>query len=457
MLFKEEAMLKSSSPRKLGKIDRSQLAPIVLVANAFIWYFYAFNMIREHIDSSGLSNSDSIIIWGTNFIAIALSAIIGAKLIEKSVGRLRFLMAWTAVGVAISLIPLIDSLTTFSSLARVSAIFGVYFGLGMPVCMGYYAKSTAPQNRAQLGGITFLTVGLGFFLLGMIGVENLSIQASILSLWRVIGLISILLLKPNEIPFEKKETVRYQSVLSDRSFILYFIPWLIFSLINFMTVPITNSFFTEEISRNLSMFENVAIAISAVVGGFFADRYGRKRLAMLGFAMMGVSYAVLGLTQNAASGVNIYSYCFFTIADGVSWGVFFNLFLVTVWGDVGQGKSSEKFYAIGSLPYLLANFMRILVGSYVADIVPIVTIFSFASFFLFVAVLPLYYAPETLPEEIIKKRELKTYLKKAQEIAAKVHENEEETTEKENEAAELEFEVKQEERDKAEELAEKYY
>jgi hypothetical protein len=42
-----------------------------------------------------------------------------------------------------------------------------------------------------------------------------------------------------------------------------------------------------------------------------------------------------------------------------------------------------------------------------------VTAFSLASFFLFVAVLPLMYAPETLPEKKIKDRELRDYLEKA--------------------------------------------
>lgn len=48
-------------------------------------------------------------------------------------------------------------------------------------------------------------------------------------------------------------------------------------------------------------------------------------------------------------------------------------------------------------------------------------VFPFASFFLFIAVLPLFYAPETLPEKIMKKRELTIYVEKAQEIAEKYY------------------------------------
>jgi hypothetical protein len=44
---------------------------------------------------------------------------------------------------------------------------------------------------------------------------------------------------------------------------------------------------------------------------------------------------------------------------------------------------------------------------------------SIASFFLFLAVIPLFYAPETLPEKEIKERELKGYIEKAKKIKEK--------------------------------------
>jgi hypothetical protein len=46
-------------------------------------------------------------------------------------------------------------------------------------------------------------------------------------------------------------------------------------------------------------------------------------------------------------------------------------------------------------------------------------LFSFTAFFLFLAVLPLFFAPETLPEKVKKERELKFYIEKAQKVAQK--------------------------------------
>jgi hypothetical protein len=59
-----------------------------------------------------------------------------------------------------------------------------------------------------------------------------------------------------------------------------------------------------------------------------------------------------------------------------------------------------------------------LVGQYVESI-NISTAFSLASFFLFLAILPLIYAPETLPEKRIQQRQIKKYAEEAKKIAGK--------------------------------------
>jgi hypothetical protein len=45
--------------------------------------------------------------------------------------------------------------------------------------------------------------------------------------------------------------------------------------------------------------------------------------------------------------------------------------------------------------------------------------FSFASLFLFIAVLPLIYAPETLPEKKIQERQIRKYAEEAKKLAQK--------------------------------------
>jgi len=81
---------------------------------------------------------------------------------------------------------------------------------------------------------------------------------------------------------------------------------------------------------------------------------------------------------------------------------------------------------------------------------------TIASFFLFLAVIPLMYAPETLPEKAMKDRDLKSYtekaLEKAQKEAEKSQKKQPDKTEKGKE------EPKETPEDaEARKLAEKYY
>jgi uncharacterized membrane protein len=70
------------------------------------------------------------------------------------------------------------------------------------------------------------------------------------------------------------------------------------------------------------------------------------------------------------------------------------------------------------MPFLISSFISILVYPFASNI-PVSTSFPLASFFLFIAVLPLIYAPETMSEKTIKDRDLKSYAEKALKQASK--------------------------------------
>ncbi len=190
--------------------------------------------------------------------------------------------------------------------------------------------------------------------------------------------------------------------------------------------------------------EYVITAIFAVISGFIADKIGRKRLAIIGFIMLGIGYAVNGLF----SGSNIFlTSIIYIVADGIAWGIFYVLFIFTIWGDLANEKAADKIYFLGVLPYVSSYFMQLLLHPYLAGIQKEM-IFSFASVFLFLAVLPLIYAPETLPEKIMKDRDLRSYIEKAKKKAAE--EAEKVTKKNENNEGNDKYE-------EAKKLAEKYY
>ena len=448
----------------LGK-NRTNLriatANVMLVANAFVWYLLAFNSLKELLSQQNASGSDTLLIFGVNTGAIALSGLLGSFIIDKFKKRRLFLYLWIASGIAISIIPLGLNVTNITDLTIVSLIFGLYFGLGMPATMGYHSSFTNVEGRAKIGGLTFLIIGSTFAIAGLIIFDSLIETCLILASVRLIGLVIFHFMRGKEEPYKETSKVKYTSIIANKSFILYFIPWCMFTLINFMTIPIQSTIYPTESSyvsyALLTAMENIVIALVAVVSGFVADRWGRKRLTIIGFIMLGIGYAVIGLFSTNPANLLLGS-IIFTVADGIAWGIFYVLFLFTLWGDLAQNRNSDKFYFLGALPFVSSYFMQLVFTPYLKEI-NVTTIFSFASVFLFLAVLPLIYAPETLPEKLMKDRDLKSYVenakKKVQKESDKVHKKEkpqnmpatEKTQESEN-PTEFEDAVK---------LAEKYY
>jgi len=261
-----------------------------------------------------------------------------------------------------------------------------------------------------------------------------------------------------EEPYKETSKIKYTKILTNKSFVLYFIPWCMFTLINFMTVPIQIKIYPDANTfALLTASENIVYAVVAVISGFVADRWGRKRLTIIGFIMLGIGYAAIGLFSANSANLLLGS-VIYTITDGIAWGIFYVLFVFTLWGDLAQNRNSDKLYFLGALPYLSSYFMRLFFTQYLSAI-DVTTIFSFASVFLFLAVLPLIYAPETLPEKLMKDRDLKSYVenakKKAQKETGKAHKKDKpqntltkQKTQTTQNATEYEDAVK---------LAEKYY
>ena len=442
---------------RIGVNRKVAAIALIIVANAFVWYTFAFSFltssVNEMVATGELSIGELAIIFGSNFLGIAISAFLGSFLISKHKRRINFIFYWMFAGIIFSLLPMLIDHTSFAGISVLAISLGVYFGVGMPICMGYYSATTEIGNRAKLSGLIILSIGIGFFLLKSIGSADATIVSLSLVIWRALGLVSLFLLKPREKPIVQKTGVSYRSIILDKTFILYFIPWLMFSLINDMTFPVNQNFFPETFISS-TMLENIVAGIAAVIGGFFADSVGRKRLTLTGFALLGLGYAVLGLFADTS--IKYFGWWFYITVDGVAWGIFSIIFLITIWGDLAKEQGSEKYYVLGSLPYLLSNFTRVSLGSFVADFVGnAFTIFSLAAFFLFLAVLPVVYAPETLPEKTIKHLELKNYVEKAQKEAEKTQRKEVESAPSANENNGVEFESEEFE-EKIKE-AEKYY
>jgi hypothetical protein len=406
--------LKVRQKSKLSDETKSSFAGIILVANTFVWFLYSCRLLSKTIDTSGIGDFQSTLVWSITILGTVGASVLGFYISNNPIIKKSFIKYWLIAGIPLSLLVTVMDLTAFSSMMIFFSLAGVYFGLGMPISLSCFASATKETNRSRLGGLTFLTIFLSVTFLKGLGITDPIPIGFILAIIKIIGLIAIVKIKHPERTTLKDQEVSYKQIFRNRTFLLYFVPWIMFSVANYIAVPIVGQICPDvpNLLENSTIIEYILIGGFAVVSGFIADHVGRRRLVLAGFVLLGFGYASLGLLQGSIGG-----WWFYTVVDGTAWGIFYTMFLMTLWGDIALGKNSEKFYAIGYLPFLFSILTEMSIGSNILSIVEPISIFSFISLFLFVAVVPLAYAPETLPHQVMKNRELQNYIEKAQRAA----------------------------------------
>ncbi|MDH5780884.1 MAG: hypothetical protein OEZ29_09865, partial [Candidatus Bathyarchaeota archaeon] len=347
------------------------------------------------------------------------SAIVGTVLVKRFPSRDEFLSVWMFIGIIASASMVMLETFNMACILVVPFLLGISLGLGFPSCLAYFGDYSAEENRGRLAGITFFASCLCMFFIGLLlSFSTLVVGALILAAWRGIGLFLFRLTRSKQ-DYGKENVIEvsYRSVLLDRSFLLYLVPWIMFCLINFLERPVVtiraSAFFGEDFASFVSIAEFGIGGFVALIGGWFADSVGRKRVVIFGFIMLGIGYAVLGLFPSI-----ILSWYLYIILDGVSWGIFSLMFYMVIWSELAGNRIKDKYYLVGVLPFLISSYIQMLFTPY-AKLIDISAAFSLASLFLFLAVFPILLAPETLPEKKIELKRLRRYMEKAKKVKEK--------------------------------------
>jgi MFS family permease len=391
-----------------------------LIASSFVWFYEVQALIRA-LMPQGATSFESILINGIHYSAIIISGIAGA-LLSRKISRNNLLIYWMTIGSASSIVPILLPIESTASLAIVALIFGISFGIGMPSCLAFFADSTEYNNRGFASGTTLLVTNFVAFALAFLGGiapgTPVALTIGILFVLRLVGLSVLLASKlPATQPQTDADSNSFISIFRDRTFIFYAVPWLMFSLINSFEKVFFNVFFDKNFMNLMGIVGPAIGTVVVLIGGILADRMGRKRILIFGFVALGIGYASIGFDPSFTASRDFYS-----IVDGFAWGIFMVTYMLVLWGDISTMQGgAEKYYALGSIPFFLANLVSLLLVPFTQQIQKAspYTIFSLASFFLFLAVIPLMFAPETLPEKNIKERELKNYFEKAKKVKEK--------------------------------------
>ncbi len=385
---------------------------LFLLFNTLSWFFMTKRIILEILNGLGTTHLQNLVVIGVYDLAIIGSGIAGSIIFGKT-RRLKFLYFWMFLGTIASALPSFLPNITLMHLLGISFLWGISFGLGMPSCFAYFADCTVFENRGRMGGIIFLATNLSAPFIVMLLIINLPVSFTFSTIWRGLGLIMLLLIKPAEpLTLERRKYISFTSILHNKSFLLYFTPWFMFSFIDGVEKVFFENFLEPNLFDLLRIIGPVIGTIFAFMGGLLSDWIGRKRVVIYGFISLGLAYAAIGIAPTM-----LLSWYFYSVIDGIAWGVFTVTFVLVLWGDLSSSGTREKYYAIGSIPLFLTELLGLLFAPYV--LIPSRAVFSVASFFLFLAVLPLMYAPETLPEKKIRLRQLTKYLEKAKKVKEK--------------------------------------
>ena len=387
-----------------------------LLFNTLVWFYMVWATIDNVLGGLQEATTQVFIAWTVYYIAVVGSGIFGS-IISNKLRTLRFSYFWVLLGVLSSLMPIWFNGTSVINTSIVTLFLGFSFGLGMPALLASFADCTNVENRGRSAGIIFLAINLGApIFVVLVETFDLTTISIISAAWRGFALILFFYLRTPRRTVETRKTFSFSSIFLHKAFVLYFVAWLLFCFVDDFEKLLLGGFLEADFYSSMLMVEAVIGSVFGLVGGWLCDLIGRKRVVIYGFVALGVAYAIISIAPTTISW-----YLYFLI-DGISGGMLWVAFVFVLWGDLSQHGGREKYYAIGSIPYFLTPLIRVIIAPSV--MLPAYLAFSLASFFLFVAVLPLMYAPETLPEKKIELRRLRKYVEKAKEIRGKHEEKE---------------------------------
>jgi hypothetical protein len=289
---------------------------------------------------------------------------------------------------------------------------GVFFGISQLAYYKLFWANTDGTRRSRIAGIIgFISLIIYFPIISialnaLVVYENIAL-CILLAAGTAIG--GVLFREETDKEAIKRKIVYYPE---KRTIILYAVPWILFTFLNVTltkNITVTASVLSSStMYLLLSASQIVGGIIGALLGGYFADKVGRRLTLIFSVALYGISMAFRGFTDNGPALLSSF------IGEGLTWGIFLVLYSFVIWGDLANTKNVTKLYAIG----LLSFYVTAGIGSFeLTANISVVNSTLISCILIFLAIIPIAMAPELLTTEAQEKIKLTKYMKKAQKIA----------------------------------------
>jgi MFS family permease len=387
------------------KISPRKFASVLLLTSGTLGWFFLLNSSAIEI-FSGLvpSNSSWLVIGQILFYGFAILWALVGSLIAGKIDRRKLLLVWIALGFLTTISMAFIEGPIFSII--LCSLLGLSLGLGLPSSMAYIADCTVAEERARVSGIilflAFLMAAFGSIIADIIGFGTMGLLI-IAALLRSTSFLAFVFPKCER---QKEEKGIRHTFTTYKEFTFYLFPWVLINIASALAVSLIPNnpdySWALDIGQRLRL---LLIAVSALAAGAVADRFGRKNPLLIGVITMGISFVLIGFAMSPISAF------IFLLISGFSWGSFFTIFL-SIPGDLAIPSSRERFYFLSTvLPIVILFITSPFLGP--GSLLGFPATFSqILSLIIFLSIIPLWLAKESLPESKMHARRMKEYLNK---------------------------------------------
>ena len=392
--------------------SRKLIVITLLTSGSLAWLFllqqyFQQILIEVHMPEFFWVELGRILYYGFAVIAAILGSIISTKISRKNL-----ILIWITSGIAATaLLVLINDILTCMI---ISPILGFSLGFGLPSSMATLADYTKIEQRGKIAGITILQTFIMAFLVIAIfsalpGIEELK-TITVIPLMMLVRSTSYISY------FLDKEEYKQKTIKSNlkktpyKEYFFYIFPWIMFVIASGIASNMIPKESFEYASRIGTILRMGLLAIFGIIWGIVSDRFGRKPPIIIGLICLGISFGLLGFGDMNENNVIIY-----LATSGIAWASFLTVYLI-IPGDLSTKKSREKTYALGTIGPLIIWFgLAMIPTQYIIDI-GLSRISQILSAILFISIIPIMRAKETLPEPKMQQRKMKEYTKKVEKL-----------------------------------------